>query len=117
MNKGYVIFSIIQSALLIVVLAIAIIGINKPLQELERIDYNRIIEDNKKVIHDLKQDIIIVKAETQLVIHKVDSMKAILPKYENNLISIKTELKTLNDAKISNYTDSTAAAILRRLSR
>lgn len=117
MSKGYVVFSIVQSALLVIVLIIAIVGINKPTAETERINYNRIIEDNGKVIHSLKQDIIIVKAETQLVIHKVDSMRAILPRYEKNLVSIKTELKTLNNAKISNYNDSTATAILRRLSR
>ena len=117
MSKGYVVFSIVQSALLVIVLIIAIVGINKPTAEAERINYNRIIEDNEKIIHSLKQDIIIVKAETQLVIHKVDSMKAILPRYEKNLVSIKTELKTLNNAKISNYNDSTATAILRRLSR
>lgn len=117
MSKGYVIFSIVQSALLVIVLVIAIVGINKPMAEAERINYNRIMQDNEKVINSLKQDIDIIKDETQLVIHKVDSMKAILPKYEKNLVSIKTELKILNNAKISNYNDSTAAAILRRLSR
>ena len=117
MSKGYIIFSIIQSAPLVIISIIAIVGINKPMAEAERINYNRIMQDNEKVIHSLKQDIIIVKAENQLVIHKVDSMKAILPRYEKNLVSIKTELKTLNNAKISNYTDSTTAAILRRLSR
>ena len=117
MNKLGTVFIIVQSAILCILLIIAVIGINNDKATMEGIEYERIKADLEKVIYSLKQDIQITKDETKLLIHKVDSIKEYLPKHEKNLNQIKNELKELNDVQIINYNDSTAAAILRRLSR
>ena len=117
MNKLGTVFIIVQSAILCILLIIAVIGINNDRAKMEGIEYERIKSDLEKVIFTLKQDIQITKDETKLLIHKVDSIKQYLPKHEKNLTQIKNELKDLNDVQVINYTDSSSTAILRRLSR
>ena len=117
MSKLGKVFIIVQSAILCILLIIAVIGMNNDAAKVEQIQYERIKADLEKVIFTLKQDIQIAKDETLLLIHKVDSIKEYLPKHEKNLNQIKNELKELNDVQVINYNDSTAAAILLRLSR
>lgn len=117
MSKLGKVFIIVQSAILCILLIIAVIGMNNDAAKVEQIQYERIKADLEKVIYSLKQDIQITKDETKLLIHKVDSIKEYLPKHEKNLTKIKTELKNLNDVQVINYNDSSSTAILRRLSR
>ena len=117
MNKAVTILVIVQSVL-IAILFIVLVVIPKEQVNEDKIEYERITKDFERVIEDMKINISLIKAETKVVIHKIDSMKADLPKQRRYLNKIQKDIKNLNDAYIyRNYSDSAAAILIERLSR
>ena len=109
---------IVLASLLAIVTTFAIINYSKVDITVEKVEYERIMKDMEKVVSSMKNNLEIIKDETLLMIYKIDSVKAELPKHERNMSSIRVELKKLNDAYIyTNYNDSTITAIIGRLSR
>lgn len=108
---------IVQSIIII----ICFIGwVSKPGKQIiqEKVDYELINQRVEETVADLKEDLQFLNNKNYMILRRLDSIQEQLPRHRAKLDRIKKELNTLNHAYInSNYNDSTAAALLNRLSR
>jgi len=81
------------------------------------VDYNKIKSQIEESINTLKSEFDSLSGENTLLYRKMDSLKYQMPDNKKSLDKINREIKRLNETYIiSNYRDSSDAALIRRLS-
>ena len=127
LTATHIIF-IVQSAFILILFLVVVF--RKPPSPTV-VDYNKIksqIEESTKVrvsfperrkesINTLKSEFDSLSGENTLLYKKMDSLKYQMPDNKKSLDKINREIKRLNETYIiSNYRDSSDAALIRRLS-
>jgi len=81
------------------------------------LDYGRIKNDVEVSISSLQKEFDLISIENGILYNKLDSLKNKIPDNRRTLDKINREIKRLNETYIiSNYRDSSDAALIRRLS-
>ncbi len=82
------------------------------------IDYNKIRMNMQETINVLKYEFDQLQNENLVLYEKIDSIRYLIPDNRQNLENISKEINKLKDAyTITNYSDSSDAALIRRLSK
>ena len=82
------------------------------------IDYNKIRMNMQETINVLKYEFDQLQNENLVLYEKIDSIRYLIPDNRQNLENISKEINKLKDAyTVTNYSDSSDIALIRRLSK
>ncbi len=105
---------IVQSAFILILFLVIVF--RKP-PDPTIVDYERIKSQIQESINTLKLEFDSLSRDNTVLYKKIDSLKNKIPNNKKSLDNINQEIKRLNEKySISNYRDSSDAALLRRLS-
>ncbi|MCH9665377.1 MAG: hypothetical protein K0U41_05960 [Gammaproteobacteria bacterium] len=117
--KPLQIIIIILATIIAILFTVLVITINKkPIVVQERINYEIFKELMKDELVDIDRRLGEVRGYSMILFSQVEELKEGTPLIKRELRKINSNIKTLNDAYIPrNYSDSSANALLDRLSR
>lgn len=105
---------IVQSVLILILFLVIVFKKNP---DPTIVDYNKIKAQIQESINTLKSEFDSLSEENTILYRKMDSLKYQIPNNKKSLDKINREIKRLNETYIiSNYRDSSDAALIRRLS-
>ena len=111
LSTTHIVF-IVQSVLLLILFFIIIF--RKPPEPF--INYNKIRMNMQETVNVLKYEFDQLQNENSVLYEKIDSIKFLIPDNKKNLENISKEINKLkNTYTITNYRDSSDAALIRRL--
>jgi peptidoglycan hydrolase CwlO-like protein len=114
MSKTDIAF-IVQSGIIIILFLVIIF--KKPAKQNE-VDYDRIKKSYVDNIKAITVKIDSINKKNNLLVHKIDSLKKIIPNHKNILNNISEQIDSLNEKYQGiNYNNSSDSTIISRLSR
>ena len=106
---------IVQSSI-IIILFLVIVFKKPPVQN--QIDYDRIKQSYINNINSINIKIDSIDKSNKVLIHKIDSLKQLIPNHKNILNNISSQIDSLNEKyKGIDYSNSSDSALISRLSR
>ena len=108
----------VQSLFLILTIVGWALSSNKTVVVQEKVDYERITQKMDVQLQMFANELYLLQVENAGLSNEIRNLKSDLPDYKKGMKQINYKLKSIEDAfTTKNYSDSTANALLDRLSR